>query len=142
MGADALATRPVREADGRGRHTTARRELLLLPGGGLVIDTPGLREVAVWEDGGALAEAFSDIEGLAASCAFRDCSHTVEPGCAVLRAVAERRLEAGRLESFVRLRSELRRTAERRDVRFRLEQKRKWKTIHKTARHFRPRGFE
>jgi ribosome biogenesis GTPase len=77
----------VRLSDGRGRHTTVSRELIPLPGGGLVIDTPGLRAVGMWDSAEGLAQAFSDIEEYAAGCRFRDCRHEDEPGCAVRDAV-------------------------------------------------------
>jgi ribosome biogenesis GTPase len=139
LGAEEIETRPVREADGRGRHTTTRKELRVLPSGGVLIDTPGLREVALWDDGGALRQTFGDVEGLARDCAFRDCSHTVEPRCAVRRAVANGELEEGRLASYLKLRAELRHTTARRDGLARLEEKRRWKAIHKSIRRFHDR---
>jgi ribosome biogenesis GTPase / thiamine phosphate phosphatase len=140
LGSATVETGPVRIKDGKGRHITTRRELLVLPGGGVVIDTPGLREVALWDDGGAVARTFGDVEALAAGCAFRDCSHTVEPRCAVRQAAADGELEAGRLASFVKLRAELRHAANRQDSLARLEEKRRWKAIHKAARRFHQRG--
>lgn len=94
LGADRMATGPVRAHDGRGRHTTVTRELIPLPGGALLLDTPGMREVGLW-DGGAEG-AFAEIEALAADCRFADCSHDGEPGCAVEPAVAPERLRAWR----------------------------------------------
>jgi ribosome biogenesis GTPase / thiamine phosphate phosphatase len=101
---------PTRELRGneRGRHTTVRRELVLLPTGGLVIDTPGLREVQLWAREDALESSFADITGLAARCRFRDCSHAVEPDCAVLAAVAAGALAGERLAGYRKLRRELR----------------------------------
>jgi ribosome biogenesis GTPase len=99
----------VREADDRGRHTTTRRELVCLPGGGLLIDTPGMRELQLTEAGGGLLSAFDDIEGLAKGCAFGDCSHGPEPDCAVRDAVTDGRLSAERLASFHKLVRELER---------------------------------
>lgn len=99
LGEDRLKTREVRAWDSRGRHTTTHRELILLPGGGLVIDTPGMREIQLPEVGG-VEEAFDDIEELAAQCRFTDCRHDREPGCAVREAIAAGRLEARRLDSF------------------------------------------
>jgi|SRR5829696_282383 len=93
LGEDRMRTQPVRAADGRGRHTTVTRELIPLPGGALLIDTPGLREVGLWD---SPAGAFADIETLAAGCRFADCGHETEPGCAVREAVAPERLEAWR----------------------------------------------
>jgi ribosome biogenesis GTPase len=93
LGDDRQATGDVRASDGRGRHTTVTRELLTLPGGALLIDTPGIREVGVWDGTGG---AFADIDALAAGCRFADCRHETEPGCAVRGAVDEERLEAAR----------------------------------------------
>jgi ribosome biogenesis GTPase len=103
---DLLATGEVR-GDGTGRHTTTRRQLVLLPGGGLVIDNPGMREAHLWLADEGLEEAFEDILALAADCRFADCRHEVEPGCAVQAAVAAGRLEAERWQRFLALRREL-----------------------------------
>jgi ribosome biogenesis GTPase len=100
-------TGKIREADDRGRHTTTRRELVRLPGGGLLIDTPGMRELQLSEAGEGLLSAFEDIEELARGCAFRDCGHGPEPECAVRDAVSAGRLSAERLESFHKLVREL-----------------------------------
>ena len=106
LGCEAQMTRAVRESDGRGRHTTTSRELFALPNGSLVIDTPGLRELQLWDAADGVAQTFADIEELAARCRFRDCSHSPEPGCAVQSAIADGRLEPERLESFKKLRRE------------------------------------
>jgi len=100
-------TGKIREADDRGRHTTTRRELVRMPGGGLLIDTPGMRELQLSEAGDGLLSVFDDIAELARGCAFRDCGHGPEPDCAVLGAVAAERLSAERLESFHKLVKEL-----------------------------------
>lgn len=105
-GEGALPTAAVRESDARGRHTTSRRELLLLPGGGVVIDTPGMRELGLPETGAGLEETFPEIIALARECRFRDCTHVHEPGCAVRVAAEEGRLSPQRLESYCRLRDE------------------------------------
>lgn len=107
LGEDLQAVRTVR-AGGKGRHTTTQRSLLRLPSGALVIDTPGMRELALWEADEGLEEAFDDIEAMGGDCRFRDCTHDVEPGCAVRRAVDEGRLDRVRWESFVKLRREAR----------------------------------
>ncbi len=104
LGREALATREIREDDGRGRHTTTHRQLLLLPGGGLVIDTPGMRELQLFTSD--LSKTFEDIEGLAGKCRFKDCSHDSEPGCAVRAAVEAGILSEKRLESYVKLQRE------------------------------------
>jgi ribosome biogenesis GTPase / thiamine phosphate phosphatase len=102
-----MRTREVRARDSRGRHTSSARELILLPDGGLVIDTPGMRELQLWEVTGGLTETFEDIDQMGASCRFRDCRHRGEPGCAVQTAVDEGRLPGGRLESYRKLQDEL-----------------------------------
>lgn len=119
LGAERQATAPVREADSHGRHTTAHRELIALPGGGLLIDTPGMRELQLWADEESLAHAFGDIEKLAAGCRFKDCRHEEEPGCAVRRAVEDGALERGRLESYLKQRRELEQLALKQDKRSR-----------------------
>lgn len=106
LGRQAQATQAVRESDSRGRHTTTSRELLRLPGGALVIDTPGLRELQLWEANEGVTEAFADIEELAAECRFRDCRHETEPGCAVQAALAVGTIEASRLENRRKLQRE------------------------------------
>ena len=111
-GAELFRTQEIREDDGKGRHTTSHRELVVLPGGGMLIDTPGLRELQLWS-GGGFPEAFADIEELAAGCRFRDCAHTREPGCAVLAAVDDGVLPLDRLRSYRKLERELRRQARR-----------------------------
>jgi ribosome biogenesis GTPase / thiamine phosphate phosphatase len=112
-------------ADGTGRHTTTHRELVRLPAGALVIDTPGLRELQLFD--GDLGAAFSDIEALAAECRFRDCAHTREPGCAVLAAVDHGALELDRLRSWRKLQRELAAVAARSDKRLRAARKQRWK---------------
>jgi ribosome biogenesis GTPase len=103
----AMSTAATRESDGKGRHTTTRRELFTLPNGGLLIDTPGMREVQLWDEGGkGRMEAFSDILALAEGCKFRDCKHAGEPGCAVLAAVEAETLDAARFDSFLALTAE------------------------------------
>ncbi len=97
---------PVRDSDDRGRHSTTARQLFCLPGGGVLIDTPGMRELQLWDAEAGLEQAFADVQSLAAACRFRDCSHGTEPGCAVVAAVERGELEAGRLDSYHRLRRE------------------------------------
>ncbi len=106
LGCDAQATQPVRESDSRGRHTTTTRELLRLPGGAMIIDTPGLRELQLWDAEEGIGEAFADIGELAARCRFRDCRHENEPGCAVLAAIASGSLDEARLNSRRKLERE------------------------------------
>jgi ribosome biogenesis GTPase len=110
---DRLRTGEVRSGDGRGRHTTAWRELVGLPGGGAVIDTPGLRSLGLWLDGGGIDATFADVVGWAEQCRFRDCGHTVEPGCAVRAAVAAGALAPRRLAAWFELSAEVVAVAER-----------------------------
>ena len=119
-------------ADGTGRHTTTHRELVILPSGALVIDTPGLRELQLYE--GDIDTSFQDVEALASECRFRDCAHTREPGCAVLEAVDDGRLGLDRLRSWRKLQRELESIAARTDRRLRLERKRRWKQHARSIR--------
>jgi len=121
VGADVLRTREVRASDSRGRHTTTHRELVVLPGGGLVIDTPGMRELQLWDAGDSVRETFDEIEALAPGCHFTDCRHRDEPRCAVKAAVAEGKVAAGRLESYIKVQEELATLA-------RQQEERAWKT--------------
>jgi ribosome biogenesis GTPase len=117
LGEERQAVRALREDDSRGRHTTTRRELVRLPGGGLLIDTPGLRTVGVLGDEGSLQTSFSDVASLARHCRFVDCAHETEPGCAVRAAIEAGTLSPRRLESQRKLEAELRSMALRADVR-------------------------
>jgi ribosome biogenesis GTPase len=124
-GTDRMTVKETRADDDEGRHTTSHRELIELPGGGLVIDTPGIRELQLW-DGGGIDEAFADVEDLAAACRFNDCSHGSEPGCAVSAALESGALTQARYDSWRKLQRELRAIAIRADARLRREEKRKW----------------
>ncbi|PLW73055.1 ribosome small subunit-dependent GTPase A, partial [Streptomyces sp. DJ] len=127
VGEEVQQVQAIRDADGKGRHTTTRRELLLLPGGGALIDTPGLRGVGLWEAGAGVEQVFSEIGELAGDCRFHDCGHVAEPGCAVLAAVEEGVLPQRRLDSYRKLLRENARIAARTDARLRAEQRRVWK---------------
>jgi ribosome biogenesis GTPase len=107
IGRDVQATAPVREDDSKGRHTTARRELIVLPGGALLIDTPGVREFRLWESDEGIDTVFADVAALSAGCRFGDCTHTRETGCAVLEARASGALAEDRYQSWLKLRKEL-----------------------------------
>ena len=139
LGEEVMATTETREDDDEGRHTTTHRQILVLPGGGLVIDTPGLREIQLWDAGAeALDATFADVEELAADCRFRDCAHAREPGCAVLAAVDDGTLALDRLRSWRKLQRELEAIAARTDHRLRVARKKRWKQITAHARQ-RPR---
>jgi ribosome biogenesis GTPase len=135
LGAERQATGAVREHDSRGRHTTTHRELVPLPGGAMLLDTPGMRELQLWGDEASLDSAFADISVLAEGCRFRDCRHVDEPGCAVRAAVESGTLDAERLQSWRKLQRELRRLAIRQDARARAEELTRWKQITKSMRH-------
>jgi ribosome biogenesis GTPase len=125
VGDDVQATREVRERDAKGRHTTTARELVLVPGGGVLIDTPGVRGVGLWDAEPAVERVFSDIGNLADGCRFSDCRHEMEPGCAVKAAVASGEMHAGRLRRYLRLRAELDEQAEMREERRRKQRGRR-----------------
>jgi ribosome biogenesis GTPase len=114
-GREVLRTEEVSEHDERGRHTTRHRQLVLLPDGTMLIDSPGMRELQLWEASEGLGAAFEDIERLAQGCRFRDCSHRSEPDCAVRRAVEAGELPASRLESYLKLAEERREVEQRRE---------------------------
>ncbi|HET7746389.1 MAG TPA: ribosome small subunit-dependent GTPase A [Vicinamibacteria bacterium] len=140
LGYERQATGEVRVHDSRGKHVTRRREMVLLPGGGCLIDTPGIREIQLWEAAEGVEAAFTDIAALAAECRFRDCSHGTEPGCALRAAREEGRIGEERWASYLKLQDEVRQQEVRRDARARLDEKRKWRAIHKAARNHHPRG--
>lgn len=126
-GVDAMEVQAVRDVDGKGRHTTTTRNLLLLPGGGVLIDTPGLRGVGLWDAGSGVGQVFAEIEELAARCHFHDCAHRSEPGCAVRRAVDAGELPVRRLESYDKLQRENRHIVAKTDARLRAELRRDWR---------------
>jgi ribosome biogenesis GTPase len=141
IGQDLFRTRDVRESDSRGRHTTTSRQLVLLQAGGVLIDTPGLRELQLWETGDGLTGAFADIDRLASNCRFRDCRHRAEPGCAVLDAVDAGTLAPERLASFHKLQDEQAYQARQQDERALIEEKRKGRIGAKALRkHLKSKG--
>ncbi len=123
------ATAAIREDDARGRHTTTRRHLVRVPGRGLILDTPGMRELGLADDDGGLDATFADIDALAAACRFSDCRHEQEPGCAVREAIADGSLDAGRLASRRKLDRELARADRGNDPRARAERRRQGRLI-------------
>jgi len=131
LGEERLATSEVRESDDRGRHTTTARELFVLPSGALLIDTPGMRELGLWDAGDGLDAAFEDIDVLAKACRFGDCKHHGEPGCAVRAAIDEGALESSRFASYEKLQRELAHEARRHDPAAMAAHKDRWKKIHR-----------
>lgn len=141
LGEQRQATRAVRVSDGRGRHTTVARELFQMPGGGVLIDTPGLRALGLTGSEEGISSAFPDIEQLSRSCRFRDCTHVDEPGCAVQAAVASGELEPQRLASYHKLVGEAQDFATRMNVRLRAEDKGKAKAVSKDLKdHYKRTG--
>ncbi|WP_280474876.1 ribosome small subunit-dependent GTPase A [Nocardia asiatica] len=134
LGAEIFATNAVRDADKKGRHTTVHRELRPLPGGGTLIDTPGLRGVGLWDAAEGIEKTFSDIETLAAGCRFGDCAHRGEPGCAVRAAIEDGELTQRRLDSYHKLARENEWMQARTDKRLQAERDRVWRGITKQHR--------
>ena len=133
LGREDLATAPI-DAEGRGRHTTTRRELIPLAGGGVLLDTPGMRELGLVDDDGGLEASFADVAALAASCRFRDCTHRREPGCAVNAAAAAGDLDPARLASYHKLVREIAASERRVDPAAAQLHKQRWKAIHSSLR--------
>jgi ribosome biogenesis GTPase len=143
LGEDRQAVGAVREDDSRGRHTTTRRELIRLPGGALLLDTPGMRALELWDDGSGLDAAFDDIAALAAGCRFGDCRHEGEPGCAVLAAIDAGELPAERLASHRKLAREVRAAEIRASPLARTAERKRWRAIHVSVRdHMRTKYGE
>jgi ribosome biogenesis GTPase len=126
-------TRDIRD-DGRGRHTTTARELHLLPGGGLLVDTPGMRELGLYDDADGVDTAYADVTELAAGCRFRDCAHRGEPGCAVAAAIDDGRLDPARFTGWRKLEAEARRQLLRVDARSRAAERARLRTLHRAMR--------
>ena len=131
-GAERAVVNEIREDDARGRHTTTRRQIYVLPEGGLVLDTPGMRELSLWDVEG-LEQSFGDIDELAADCRFSDCAHAAEPGCAVQAAISSGALDSDRLEAWRKLQKEARHHERQVDVLARNQERRRWKAISKSV---------
>jgi ribosome biogenesis GTPase / thiamine phosphate phosphatase len=135
LGYERQATGAVRQDDQRGRHTTTSRELLRMPSGALMIDSPGMRSVGMWDIDEGLADAFADVQAISVNCRFSDCTHGPEPGCAVQAAIADGRLASSRLQSQQKLEREWAALARRVDPAAREVERRRWKSIHKSVRN-------
>ena len=133
VGTELMRTRAIHNS-GEGRHMTSHRQLVQLPQGGMIIDTPGLREAQLWEGEEVLSTVFEDIEELALHCRFSDCAHDTEPGCAIKAALADGSLDAARFQSYRKLQRELRAIAAKSDARIRIEERKKWKQISVAAK--------
>ncbi|MER6393307.1 ribosome small subunit-dependent GTPase A [Streptomyces sp. NPDC059382] len=142
LGVDVMEVQAAREVDGKGRHTTTTRNLLALPGGGVLIDTPGLRGVGLWDAEVGVGQVFSEIEEYARECRFHDCGHEAEPGCAVLAALESGELPERRLDSYRKLLRENQRIVAKTDARLRSEIRRDWrlKSAEGRANHAAKRG--
>ncbi len=134
LGQEAMQTAAIRVLDGKGRHTTTHRELFVLPQGGLLLDTPGMREFSLNEAGSSLDATFQDIVDLAFHCRFPDCSHDTEPGCKVKEALADGTLPRDRWKSYQKLQAELQYAKRQEDIHARLLHQKKWKKIAQSAR--------
>jgi ribosome biogenesis GTPase len=141
LGTPLLETKSIREDDDRGRHTTTTRQLIVIPGGGVLIDTPGMRELQLWDAGEGIGRAFGEIAELAARCKFRDCRHASEPGCAVRAAAETGALDAGRLESFHKLEREEKFLEAKQDAAIRSQRTKELRKMMKSVNQFyRERG--
>ncbi len=136
VGADVQGTAEVRDTDGKGRHTTVAREMFFLPDGSILIDTPGMRALALWDAGEGIAAAFPEIEELAEGCRFADCMHVHEPGCTVRAAVEDGTLSERRLESYLRLKEEVERLGAKQDARARSEKTRQDRVFGRVKKEF------
>jgi ribosome biogenesis GTPase len=132
-GVDLLKVQTVRESDDRGRHTTTHRELVLLPAGGLVLDTPGMRELQLFDGDESLQLVFDDIEALAAGCYFSDCRHQDEPRCVVREALSAGTIDIERYQSYEKLQKELKYVARRKDKLLEIGERKKWKKLSRLA---------
>ena len=133
LGREYLRVQEIREHDGRGRHTTTQRELIVLPQGGLVLDTPGMRELQLWDGEGGLHIAFADIETIASRCYFGDCRHQDEPRCAIREALVDGAIDTARYQSYEKLQKELTYLARKQDIRTAIAEKKRWKKLSRVA---------
>jgi ribosome biogenesis GTPase len=133
LGEERQLIKDVREHDERGQHATRHRELILLPHGGLVLDTPGMRELQLWDADQGVEATFDDVEELAAQCYFTDCRHQTEPKCAVLNAIADGTLARERFDNYLKLQQELNHLARRQDGLAQRTERNKWKKLTKEA---------
>ncbi|MEA5597140.1 ribosome small subunit-dependent GTPase A [Rivularia sp. UHCC 0363] len=137
MGETVQTVQAVRQGDDRGKHTTSQRELMVLPSGGLIIDTPGMREIQIWTSDEGLSETFGDIEDLAQQCRFRDCQHQHEPCCAVQEALQTGKLDVSRFLNYQKLHKEIKHMEILQDQKEYIAEKQKWKKLTKTMRNYK-----
>jgi ribosome biogenesis GTPase len=141
LGEERQVTRAIREADGRGRHTTTHRELIPLPSGALLIDTPGIRSLELLDADDGVGQVYADIDVVATGCRFADCRHEQEPGCAVRAAVDDGSIDGGRWASYRKLERHAAHVARETDVRAREVERRRWKAIHKSVNEHMKRKY-
>ncbi|WJY29003.1 ribosome small subunit-dependent GTPase A [Sporosarcina trichiuri] len=134
-GGDTMTVQTIREDDAKGRHTTTHRELIPLPAGGVLIDTPGMREFQLWNDQESMDGSFADIDALSASCKFNDCRHHAEPGCAIQEALADGALEEDRFASYLKLQREIAFLERKTNVQAQAAERKKWKAQTKSGRN-------
>ncbi|MBL4934166.1 ribosome small subunit-dependent GTPase A [Clostridium sp. YIM B02515] len=139
-GEEIMKVNNIREDDSRGRHTTTHRELIMMENGTMIIDTPGMRELGMWNASEGLDTVFSDIEKLSGNCRFRDCSHGSEPGCAVKSALQSGELTKARWESYIKLKKEIRFAEMKENASIRANEKARWKSISKAQKQFKKDG--
>src|SRR5699024_2183765 len=137
LGASVQAVNDIRTSDSRGRHTTTHREMFSLPNGALLIDTPGMRELQLWDGDEAIDTAFQDVEAFAMECRFNDCRHDTEPGCRVKEAIEMGELAQDRFQSYVKLQREIAYEKRKQDQKLRLEEKNRWKQLSKQQKKIR-----
>ncbi len=140
LGYERQRVQEVDEHDGRGRHTTSHRELIPMPGGWLLMDLPGLRELQLWAEAAGVDRAFQDVAALVARCRFRNCRHQGEPGCAVAEALEAQELDSGRVQSYLKLQREVEHLERKQDQQAALEEKRRIKRLHRMIRSVPHRG--
>ena len=141
LGKEKQKVQGIREGDDKGRHTTTHRELVQLPNGTILIDTPGMRELQLWDSGEGLTESFTDIEELAQQCKYRNCGHDQEPGCAIQEAIFTGILEKARFMSFKKLQKELAFLERKQDQRAQAEEKKRWKSISMTMKKSKKKKY-
>ena len=137
IGEDLLITRELRKNIDKGKHTTTNRHLYILPEGGLIIDTPGMRELQLWDAGDGLKQYFNDIENLANCCRYRDCKHNSEPECAIKEAILQGELDKSRYEAYLKMKNELDFLSKRQNKKASQIEKEKWKNIHKQIKNLK-----
>lgn len=140
LGEELQTVREVRAGDSKGKHTTTSRELFLLPSGGLLVDTPGMRELQLWDAQDGVGGTFEDVEAFSEKCRFRDCLHLKEPGCAVREALESGELAEERFFSYIKIQRELAYLERKQDVQARITEKKKWKKISQHIKNNHKRG--